>query len=171
MIKECNVRESNPGLPRGRREFYHWTNVAWELFLISCIYTNKFNWILNSRVDLTIFNKGISSLSVACSHFNPILAVIIGYIFEISARWTKFHGDTEIITSRVKPLPWYYLRYKFLSHYNCFLTATKKFLLVLYVFHYPFFREIIYQRKNEDYHHWFLNTDKYIHKTPIDYRL
>ena len=27
--KNCNVRESNPGLPRGRREFYHWTNVAW----------------------------------------------------------------------------------------------------------------------------------------------
>ena len=27
-IKACNVRESNPGLPRGRREFYHWTNVA-----------------------------------------------------------------------------------------------------------------------------------------------
>lgn len=27
--KACNVRESNPGLPRGRREFYHWTNVAW----------------------------------------------------------------------------------------------------------------------------------------------
>ena len=26
--KICNVRESNPGLPRGRREFYHWTNVA-----------------------------------------------------------------------------------------------------------------------------------------------
>ena len=26
--KTCNVRESNPGLPRGRREFYHWTNVA-----------------------------------------------------------------------------------------------------------------------------------------------
>ena len=22
-IKACNVRESNPGLPRGRREFYH----------------------------------------------------------------------------------------------------------------------------------------------------
>ena len=28
--KVCNVRESNPGLPRGRREFYHWTNVAWH---------------------------------------------------------------------------------------------------------------------------------------------
>ena len=23
LIKACNVRESNPGLPRGRREFYH----------------------------------------------------------------------------------------------------------------------------------------------------
>ena len=23
VIKNCNVRESNPGLPRGRREFYH----------------------------------------------------------------------------------------------------------------------------------------------------
>ena len=23
LIKDCNVRESNPGLPRGRREFYH----------------------------------------------------------------------------------------------------------------------------------------------------
>ena len=29
--KTCNVRESNPGLPRGRREFYHWTNVAWVI--------------------------------------------------------------------------------------------------------------------------------------------
>ena len=29
-IIACNVRESNPGLPRGRREFYHWTNVAWH---------------------------------------------------------------------------------------------------------------------------------------------
>ena len=29
---KCNVRESNPGLPRGRREFYHWTNVAyWDV--------------------------------------------------------------------------------------------------------------------------------------------
>ena len=25
---ECIVGESNPGLPRGRREFYHWTNNA-----------------------------------------------------------------------------------------------------------------------------------------------
>ena len=23
--KQCIDRESNPGLPRGRREFYHWT--------------------------------------------------------------------------------------------------------------------------------------------------
>ena len=23
VVKICNVRESNPGLPRGRREFYH----------------------------------------------------------------------------------------------------------------------------------------------------
>ena len=30
IFKICNVRESNPGLPRGRREFYHWTNVAWQ---------------------------------------------------------------------------------------------------------------------------------------------
>ena len=28
----CNVRESNPGRPRGRRAFYHWTNVAGMLF-------------------------------------------------------------------------------------------------------------------------------------------
>ena len=29
--KGCNVRESNPGLPRGRREFYHWTtDAAWK---------------------------------------------------------------------------------------------------------------------------------------------
>ena len=27
----CNVRESNPGRPRGRRAFYHWTNVAYML--------------------------------------------------------------------------------------------------------------------------------------------
>ena len=26
----CNVRESNPGRPRGRRAFYHWTNVAYR---------------------------------------------------------------------------------------------------------------------------------------------
>ena len=26
--KECIGGESNPGLPRGRREFYHWTNNA-----------------------------------------------------------------------------------------------------------------------------------------------
>ena len=25
----CIVRESNPGRPRGRRAFYHWTNDAW----------------------------------------------------------------------------------------------------------------------------------------------
>ena len=25
----CNVRESNPGRPRGRRAFYHWTNDAY----------------------------------------------------------------------------------------------------------------------------------------------
>ena len=27
-IKTCIVRESNPGRPRGRRAFYHWTNDA-----------------------------------------------------------------------------------------------------------------------------------------------
>ena len=26
--KKCTGRESNPGLPRGRREFYHWTTSA-----------------------------------------------------------------------------------------------------------------------------------------------
>lgn len=26
----CIGRESNPGLPRGRREFYHWTTNAWK---------------------------------------------------------------------------------------------------------------------------------------------
>ena len=39
IFKTCNVRESNPGLPRGRREFYHWTNVAWRLEL-------KTNWYI-----------------------------------------------------------------------------------------------------------------------------
>ena len=29
----CIVRESNPGRPRGRRAFYHWTNVACMLKL------------------------------------------------------------------------------------------------------------------------------------------
>ena len=28
LEKVCIVGESNPGLPRGRREFYHWTNNA-----------------------------------------------------------------------------------------------------------------------------------------------
>ena len=28
-IKTCIGGESNPGLPRGRREFYHWTTNAW----------------------------------------------------------------------------------------------------------------------------------------------
>ena len=29
MKKSCTGRESNPGLPRGRREFYHWTTSAY----------------------------------------------------------------------------------------------------------------------------------------------
>ena len=28
MYYVCIVRESNPGRPRGRRAFYHWTNDA-----------------------------------------------------------------------------------------------------------------------------------------------
>ena len=36
FILKCNciVRESNPGRPRGRRAFYHWTNDAWLLTIV-----------------------------------------------------------------------------------------------------------------------------------------
>ena len=34
MMWDCTGRESNPGLPRGRREFYHWTTSAtWTNFV------------------------------------------------------------------------------------------------------------------------------------------
>ena len=33
QAKGCIVRESNPGRPRGRRAFYHWTNDAYTMFL------------------------------------------------------------------------------------------------------------------------------------------
>ncbi len=38
----CIVRESNPGRPRGRRAFYHWTNDALLLWFVSIKY--RFNF-------------------------------------------------------------------------------------------------------------------------------
>ena len=42
----CIVGESNPGLPRGRREFYHWTNNAceWEESLDGCSVRKHSRW-------------------------------------------------------------------------------------------------------------------------------
>ena len=44
--KSCIVGESNPGLPRGRREFYHWTNNAceWEESLDGCSVRKHSRW-------------------------------------------------------------------------------------------------------------------------------
>ena len=54
--KVCNVRESNPGLPRGRREFYHWTNVAcchpWLMSFIKLFITFK-SFLTFTRIDCT----------------------------------------------------------------------------------------------------------------------
>ena len=33
----CIGRESNPGLPRGRREFYHWTTNACAVYPLRCL--------------------------------------------------------------------------------------------------------------------------------------
>ena len=48
--KECTGRESNPGLPRGRREFYHWTTSALHSQLLNKL---NFNHVDISQTDKT----------------------------------------------------------------------------------------------------------------------
>ena len=57
--KTCNVRESNPGLPRGRREFYHWTNVAWDAGLTVLIL--KTSHSETRRLQKVVFNSHLWS--------------------------------------------------------------------------------------------------------------
>ena len=69
----CNVRESNPGLPRGRREFYHWTNVARNqgLFLSIILLSKKSHivQVLNKHKSKSVFkwikmNQGLFCVNI-----------------------------------------------------------------------------------------------------------
>ena len=53
--KSCIVGESNPGLPRGRREFYHWTNNAWEL--VSLLKTRSPMYSIYLQVKVPLFES------------------------------------------------------------------------------------------------------------------
>ena len=65
--KSCIVGESNPGLPRGRREFYHWTNNACELdeSLDECSVKKHSKWYPYKQ---DLFSKYIPA---ACIHLEP----------------------------------------------------------------------------------------------------
>ena len=60
----CIVRESNPGRPRGRRAFYHWTNDALRTDVISFLKYSKNRYIYlstkkwKSPVKIIIFDCG-----------------------------------------------------------------------------------------------------------------
>ena len=64
--KECIGRESNPGLPRGRREFYHWTTSALHDQIVDKLYFNDVeiysNWQNKSGFWFT--------LTVDCSNLD-----------------------------------------------------------------------------------------------------
>ena len=67
--KMCIVRESNPGLSHGRRQFYHWTIDAWQIATI----TGSFH-------TCNLFHVGFPSCSVfvedSISRALPILLIV-----------------------------------------------------------------------------------------------
>ena len=60
--KSCIGRESNPSLPRGRREFYHWTTNACNVVNFPCTITYK---ILHSCKKQRLHWRGIEPRSPA----------------------------------------------------------------------------------------------------------
>ena len=99
----CIVRESNPGRPRGRRAFYHWTNDALMKILGDCLTIND-NFIkqisiftlaqvfkLQQRTNLNILRSKSNLLS---SYFNLLESQrffclnFLQYLFD---RRTNYH--------------------------------------------------------------------------------
>ena len=63
IFKNCIGRESNPGLPRGRREFYHWTTDAITATLASAPLTIywQVSYFVKHVKHVPIFSRTIDS--------------------------------------------------------------------------------------------------------------
>ena len=121
-IKICNVRESNPGLPRGRREFYHWTNVA----CISTLFNfDKFCHYLSFHkpcliILLNLFDDVVLSFVSSYKFSNKShhsLALIKGSHVSLS------HGTLEHTLS-----PWqcHVFQFLFAAHLTNFVTQHRR---------------------------------------------
>ena len=114
-LKDCIGRESNPGLSRGRRQFYHWTTDALQLseIMMTIFFRLKAKFITSSLLLWLFSVSGHKSKRIKSNFYpaNEILSTIHGefphsrsliqqkmkirphsaeYFFTLQSDWLKF---------------------------------------------------------------------------------